>query len=190
MISDLFQHQDYSSHSRKTASDLLGFHNLCISCPLFSKQSETEITYFLMFNSHFKYLFSSHHKDTYQIISYKDIPNLFHCWVTSCSVIDPLSSHKCLDSRGWTLRFPSRPVQPLPDVCSLSQMLLIFSGRTAIRVQNCLSHKRSFFCFRQNREHSPSEAAQVRVQLNTHLQQVPTLARVLVLDLCLTWRRS
>lgn len=111
-----------------------------------------------MFNSHFKYLFSSHHRDTYQIISYKDIPNLFHCPVTNCLVADPLSNHKRLDSPGWALRSPSRPVQPLPDVSSLSQMLLIFC-RMAIRVQNCLPHKRSFFCFQQNREHSPSEAA-------------------------------
>lgn len=141
-------------------------HPLYFLSTLFNSEWNWNHLSFLMIRSHFKYLVSSHQKDTYQIISYKDIPNLFHCSVTNCSVVDLLSNQKCLDSPDWTMPFPSWPIQQLPDVVflfhscyTLLAFMLHVSCRMAICVRNCLSHKWLFLCFQQNSEHSSSVAA-------------------------------
>lgn len=104
------------SHARKIARILWFSHPLYFLSTLFNSEWNWNHLSFLMIRSHFKYLVSSHQKDTYQIISYKDIPNLFRCSVTNCSVADLLSNQKCLDSPGWTMPFPSWTIQQLPDV--------------------------------------------------------------------------
>lgn len=113
----------------------------------------------------------------YQTISYKDIPNLFHCSATNCSVVDLLSNQKCRDSPGWTVHFPSWPMQQLPDVvfpftaamlfwhlcCTSSPAGWPFMYKTAFHTSDYSSAS--------SRIESTALPRQLRVteQLNTHL---------------------